>query len=324
MAENTGEKKKILLDFEKPVAEIYDAIAELEAMSRAQNINVDKEIAALKKRAAEKAQEIFASLTPLNIVQISRHQLRPNTLDYIRLLFTDFVEQKGDRLFGDDPAVVGGIAFYQGQNVAVIGHQKGHDTKENIYRNFGMPQPEGYRKALRIMRTAERFNFPIITFVDTPGAFPGLGAEERGQAEAIARNLLEMSKLKVPVLAIITGEGGSGGALGIAVANQILMLEYATYSVISPEACGSILWRDPAQAEAAAKALKITAPDLLKLKLIDGIISEPQGGAHNDHEVAAQKISQAIAAFLQNYSGCPADEIAAERYNKFRGLGIFS
>ncbi|MDR1452641.1 MAG: acetyl-CoA carboxylase carboxyltransferase subunit alpha [Candidatus Margulisbacteria bacterium] len=323
MAENIGEKKKILLDFEKPVAEIYEAIAELEAMSRAQKINVDKEIAALKKRAAQKEKEIFAALTPLNIVQISRHQLRPSALDYIGLLFTDFVEQKGDRLFGDDPAIVGGIAFFQGQNVAVIGHQKGHDTKENIYRNFGMPQPEGYRKALRIMRVAERFNFPIITLVDTPGAFPGLGAEERGQAEAIARNLLEMSRLKVPVLAIITGEGGSGGALGLAVADQVLMLEYATYSVITPEACGSILWRDPAQAEAAAKALKITAPDLLKLKIIDGIIPEPWGGAHNDHAAAAQNLGQAIAAFLQNYSDKTTDEITAERYNKFRNVGFF-
>ncbi|MDR2429085.1 MAG: acetyl-CoA carboxylase carboxyltransferase subunit alpha [Candidatus Margulisbacteria bacterium] len=323
MAENTGAKKKVLLDFEKPVAEIYEAIAELEAMSKAQNINVDKEIAALKKRAAQKEKEIFAALTPLNIVQISRHQLRPSTLDYIGQLFTDFVEQKGDRLFGDDPAIVGGFAFFQGQTVAVVGHQKGHDTKENIYRNFGMPQPEGYRKALRIMRMAERFNFPIITLVDTPGAFPGLGAEERGQAEAIARNLLEMSRLKAPVLSIITGEGGSGGALGLAVANQVLMLEYATYSVISPEACGSILWRDPAQAEAAAKALKITAPDLLKLKIIDGIIPEPRGGAHNDYAAAARHLSEAIAAFLQNYSGKTADEITAERYNKFRGMGFF-
>ncbi|MDR2431233.1 MAG: acetyl-CoA carboxylase carboxyltransferase subunit alpha [Candidatus Margulisbacteria bacterium] len=318
-----AEKKKIPLEFEKPITELYDKIAELETLSREQNIDMTSEINAMKNRALELETKIFQNLLPMQIVQISRHQLRPGTLDYIQLLFTDFVELKGDRVFADDPAIIGGFAFYQGQNVAVIGHQKGHDTKENIRRNFGMPNPEGYRKALRIMRLAAKFGFPVITLVDTPGAYPGLGAEERGQAEAIARNLQEMSRLPVPALSIVTGEGGSGGALGIAVADKVLMLEYAVYSVISPEACGSILWRDAAQSEAAAQALKLTAPDLLKLKLIDGIIPEPRGGAHNNHETAAQNIGQAIDVFLREYSRQNTDEILAKRYNKFRNMGFF-
>jgi acetyl-CoA carboxylase carboxyl transferase subunit alpha len=317
------EKKKILLEFEKPIAELYAKIVELEALSQEQHIDMTGEINMMKQRAAELEDQIFQNLSPLQIVQISRHQLRPSTLDYINLIFMDFVELKGDRLFGDDPAIVGGLAFYQGRNVAVLGHQKGHDTKENIHRNFGMPNPEGYRKALRIMRTAEKFGFPVITLVDTPGAYPGLGAEERGQAEAIARNLMEMSQLKVPVLSIVTGEGGSGGALGIALANRVLMLEYAVYSVISPEACGSILWRDSARAELAANALKLTAPGLLELKMIDGIIPEPKGGAHNDYALAAQNLSQAVGSFLQDYASRTADEVTAERYNKFRNTGFF-
>ncbi|GBR76397.1 acetyl-CoA carboxyltransferase subunit alpha [Candidatus Termititenax persephonae] len=322
MAE-TGTKKKILLEFEKPLAEIYDKIAELETLAREQNLNLDKEISEMKERAAVTERKTFQSLSPSQIVQVARHQLRPSTLDYIRLIFTDFVELKGDRLFGDDPAIVGGLAFLAQQPVAIIGHQKGHDTRENIYRNFGMPQPEGYRKALRIMRTAEKFGFPLITLIDTPGAFPGLGAEERGQAEAIAHNLLEMSQLQTPILSIVTGEGGSGGALGIAVANKVLMLAYAVYSVISPEACGSILWRNAAQAETAASALKITAPDLLKLKIIDGIIPEPQGGAHNNHEAAAQNLRQEIEKFLAEYKTKATAEITAERYDKFRQMGFF-
>lgn len=316
-------KKKISLEFEKPITELYDKITELEGISREQNIDLSNEIEQMKKRAAQLEEKIFQNLTPIQIVQISRHQLRPGTLDYINLLFTDFVELKGDRVYADDPAIVGGFAFYNGQNIAIIGHQKGHDTKDNIYRNFGMPHPEGYRKSLRIMSLAEKFGFPVITLIDTPGAYPGIGAEERGQAEAIAKNLQEMSKLKVPVLSIVTGEGGSGGALGIAVANHVAMLEHAIYSVISPEACGSILWRDSGQAELAANALKLTAQDLLKLKIIDEIIPEPKGGAHNDHTLTGQNLSKIIEKFLKNYANKKADEITTERYNKFRAMGFF-
>ena len=317
------EKKKILLDFEKPLADLEDKITELDNLSREQKMDMTAELKTMRNRATELKAKIYANLSPLQILQISRHQYRPTTLDYIKLLFTDFVDIKGDRLFGDDPAIVGGIVTFNGQSLMIIGHQKGHDTKENIHRNFGMPQPEGYRKALRLAYMAEKFGFPIITFVDTPGAFPGLGGEERGQAEAIARNLREFTFIKVPILTIVAGEGGSGGALGIAVANKVMMLQYSVYSVISPEGCASILWRDAAKADVAAKNQRITAPDLLELGVIDEIIPEPAGGAHNDYEAVAKNISTVLTAFLKEYSKKTPEQIVEQRYAKFRALGKF-
>lgn len=317
------EKKKVLLDFEKPIADLEDKIAELEHLSREQNMDMSAELKTMRERATELKQKIYEDLSPLQILQISRHQYRPTTLDYIKLLFSDFIEIKGDRLYGDDPAIVGGIASFKGQSFMLIGHQKGHDTKENLHRNFGMPQPEGYRKALRMALLAEKFGFPIITFVDTPGAFPGLGGEERGQAEAIARNLRELTFIKVPILSIVTGEGGSGGALGIAIANKVMMLQYSVYSVISPEGCASILWRDATKADLAAKNQRITAPDLLSLGVIDAIIPEPLGGAHNDYEAIAKNIGTAITAFIKEFNQKTAEQIVQQRYAKFRGLGKF-
>jgi acetyl-CoA carboxylase carboxyl transferase subunit alpha len=318
------EKKKLLLEFEKPIYELHEKIEQLETLSKEQDVDMTKEIKNMRERASELEEKIYENLSPLQILQIARHQYRPTTLDYIKLLFHDFVELKGDRCFADDPAIVGGFCSLDGQSVMVLGHQKGQDTKENIRRNFGMPQPEGYRKALRLMKLAEKFNIPIITFVDTPGAFPGLGGEERGQAEAIAHNLREMSALKVPVISIITGEGGSGGAIGIAVANKVLMLQYSVYSVISPEGCASILWRDATKADLAAKAQKITAPDLLELKVIDGIIPEPAGGAHRDYATIAQNMKKALQGFLTEYKKMPPTDIVDGRYKKFRNLGLFN
>lgn len=317
------EKKKVLLDFEKPIADLEDKIAELERLSREQNMDMSVELKTMRDRAAELKQKIYEDLSPLQILQISRHQYRPTTMDYIKLIFNDFVEIKGDRLYGDDPAIVGGIASFNGQSFMIIGHQKGHDTKENLHRNFGMPQPEGYRKALRMATIAEKFGFPIITFVDTPGAFPGLGGEERGQAEAIARNLRELTFIKVPILSIVTGEGGSGGALGIAIANKVMMLQYSVYSVISPEGCASILWRDASKADIAAKNQRITAPDLLQLGVIDEIIPEPLGGAHNDYELIAKNIATTISAFIKEFNKKTAEQIVEQRYAKFRALGKF-
>ncbi len=317
------EKKKVLLDFEKPITELEDKIAELERLALEQNMDMSAELKNMRERAAELKQKIYEDLSPLQILQISRHQYRPTTFDYIKLIFSDFVEIKGDRLFGDDPAIVGGIASFNGMSFMIIGHQKGHDTKENIHRNFGMPQPEGYRKALRMATMAEKFGFPIITFVDTPGAFPGLGGEERGQAEAIARNLRDLTFIKVPILSIVTGEGGSGGALGIAIANKVMMLQYSVYSVISPEGCASILWRDASKADIAAKNQRITAPDLLSLGVIDAIIPEPFGGAHNDYEFIAKNIAVAITGFIKEFSKKTAAQIVEQRYAKFRTLGKF-
>lgn len=317
------EKKKIVLEFEKPILELHGKIEELQQLAQSQDMDLSKEITEMKKRAAELEVKIYDNLTPLQILQIARHQFRPTTMDYAKLVFNDFVELKGDRYFADDTALIGGLASFEDQTVVVMGHQKGNDTKENIYRNFGMAHPEGYRKALRLMQLAERFDFPVIAFVDTPGAYPGLGGEERGQAEAIARNLRDMSQLTVPNLAIITGEGGSGGALGIAVSNKVLMLQYAVYSVISPEGCASILWHDAAKADVAAENLKITAEDLFKLKIIDGIIPEPKGGAHNDITAMADNIKKEVAKFLKEYKTRSVKVLTEERYQKFRTLGQF-
>jgi acetyl-CoA carboxylase carboxyl transferase subunit alpha len=268
-------------------------------------------------------KEIYGNLTPWQRVQIARHTLRPTTLEYVEQLFDSFLEVHGDRLFGDDPAIVTGVAKFNGVPVTVIGHQKGKDTKENIARNFGMPHPEGYRKALRVMQQADKFGRPIITFIDTPGAYPGKAAEERGQSEAIARNLREMAGLSVPVVSIVTGEGGSGGALGIVVANQVYMLENAIYSVISPEGAAALLWKDATQAQRAAESMRITAKDLHELKVIEGIIREPQGGAHHSLEVQAGHIRETLQQALAELAGLSQDELREQRYRKFRNIGEY-
>ena len=267
--------------------------------------------------------QISEGMSAWQRTELARHAQRPYTLDYVERVFTHWSEIHGDRAFGDDPAIVCGMARFQGEDVMVIGHQKARDTKQKVYRNFGMPNPEGYRKALRVMRMAEKFGRPIFTFVDTPGAYPGLGAEERGQAEAIARNLLEMARLRVPIIATITGEGGSGGALAIAVADRVLMMENAVYSVISPEGCASIMWRDAAKKETAAQALKITARDLKQMNIIDEIVPEPEGGAHTDNEAAASLLSSALSMHLAALKQLSPDQLASQRYEKFRNIGQF-
>ena len=312
-----------LLSFEKPLAELYDKISQLKKLSAEGNIDLSNEIEKIIKRAEQIKKEIYANLTPFQIVQIARHPNRPDTNSLTQLICEKFTELHGDRNFGDDPAIVGGVGILDGMRVMVIGHQKGHDTKENIYRNFGMPNPEGYRKALRLMTMADRFNIPIITFIDTPGAYPGLEAEERGQAEAIARNLREMAGFSVPIISVVIGEGGSGGALGIGVANRLYMMQHAVYSVISPEGCASILFRDSKKAEVAAESLKITAPDIVSLGIADGIIPEPLGGGHRDWQQVAADIKATLVNDLIAYQDKPAAEIKAERYQKFRAMGQF-
>jgi len=281
------------------------------------------EVERLRREVAELKREFYAHLGPWQRTKLSRHPQRPYTLDYVRLLFQDFSEVHGDRNFADDPAIVAGTARYHGQPVVVVGHQKGRDTKQKLIRNFGMPKPEGYRKALRVMQLAAKFGRPIFTFVDTPGAYPGMDAEERGQAEAIARNLREMARLPVPIVVTINGEGGSGGALAIAVGDKVNMLENAIYSVISPEGCASIMWRDAAKAEIAAVALKITAGDLMELDLIDEIVPEPEGGAHLDHEAAAQLLDPVLARSLDELVRLPVPQLLERRYEKFRRMGQF-
>lgn len=313
---------QIYMDFEKPVVELEQKIQELLALS-GDSVDLKKEVAKLEKKAEEMRSDIFANLTRWQTAQIARHINRPFTMDYINLIFTEFVELHGDRNFGDDHAIVGGLARLDGEPVMVIGHQKGRDTKEKVYRNFGMPNPEGYRKALRLMEMAERFKLPIITFVDTPGAFPGIGAEERGQAEAIARNLREMSRLTVPIIVVITGEGGSGGALAIAVGDRILMLQYSVYAVISPEGCAAILWSDGTKGEQAAEALKPTAQDIKALEVIDEIVPEPTGGAHRDHKEMADNLHKAISRNLKELRKLPAEELIEARYQKFRKMSRF-
>ena len=309
------------LEFEKPILELENRIAELRAAEGP--VAARDEIAKLEDRLHRLQQRVYGRLTAWQRAQLARHPKRPHTLDLIRLVLDDFVELHGDRVFGDDAAIVGGLAAFEGEPLVVIGHQKGRDTRENIARNFGMPHPEGYRKALRLMRLAGRFGKPILTFIDTPGAYPGLGAEERGQAEAVAVNLREMAGLPTPIVCVVTGEGGSGGALAIGVGNRVLMLEYAIYSVISPEGCAAILWGDAARAPEAAQSMRTTAPDLLRLGVIDAIVPEPVGGAHRDWEQTAQNIRVALREHLWPLRARSRGELVRDRYDKFRRIGVF-
>jgi acetyl-CoA carboxylase carboxyl transferase subunit alpha len=309
------------LEFEKPLLELENRIAELRASE--DSLAARDEIAKLEERLARQQQRIYSGLTAWQRTQIARHPKRPHTLDLVNLLLEDWVELHGDRVFGDDKAIVGGLALFEGEPVVVIGHQKGRDTRENIARNFGMPHPEGYRKALRLMQLAARFAKPVITFIDTPGAYPGLGAEERGQAEAIARNLREMAGLPTPVICVVTGEGGSGGALALGVGNRVLMLEYAIYSVISPEGCAAILWGEAGKAPEAAEIMRVTAPDLLKLGVIDAIVPEPVGGAHRNWDAAAASLRAVLREQLWELRSKSEAELIEERQEKFRRIGVF-
>lgn len=315
--------EKKYLPFEKPIEEIEKKIEEIEKNKKYDISTKNIEILKLKQALIEKKKEIYSNLTPWQIVQIARHPNRPHTLDYLNRIFDEYIELHGDRIFGDDPAIVAGIGKFSGITVAFVGHQKGRDTKENIERKFGMVHPEGYRKALRIMELAEKFTFPVISFIDTPGANPDIGAEERGQVVAIATNLLKMSLLKTPILCIIIGEGGSGGALAISVADRILMQEYSIYSVISPEGCASILWKTQQAVEEASKALKLTANDLLTLGIIDEIIPEPIGGAHSDWEKTFEHVKEAIERNLKELKTIKIDELVELRYKKYRKIGVF-
>ncbi|MGB9696478.1 MAG: acetyl-CoA carboxylase carboxyltransferase subunit alpha [Ignavibacteria bacterium] len=311
----------MILEFEKPILELEAKINEMKKM--AGDLDIDKEIQQLEEKVNELRKNIFDSLTPWQIVQLARHPERPYTLDYINLMMENFVELHGDRGFADDRAVVGGLANLAEYTVMVIGQQKGRDTKSNLYRNFGMMNPEGYRKALRLMKLAEKFEIPVLTFLDTPGAYPGIDAEQRGQAEAIARNLLEMSRLRVPIIVTIIGEGASGGALGIGIGDRILMLKYCWYSVISPESCSSILWRSWDFKEQAAEALKLTAQDLLKLGIIDRIVEEPLGGAHRNHQEAARILKEVLLEELKNVLKVKPDKLLENRIKKFGAMGFF-
>ena len=311
------------LDFEKPIAELEAMLKELRHLCTEQDLNIGDEIARLEAKSKALTDSIFASLTPWQISQIARHPLRPYTLDYVERLLTDFQELHGDRAFADDHAIVGGPARLEGRPVMIIGHQKGRDTKEKIHRNFGMPRPEGYRKALRLMKLAERFRLPILTFIDTPGAYPGIGAEERGQSEAIARNLFEMGQLRVPVICTVIGEGGSGGALAIGVGDRVLMLQYSTYAVISPEGCAAILWKSADKAPEAAEAMGLTAERLLKLNLIDSVIPEPPGGAHRDVPHMAETLRTALGEQLRQLDLLTMDELLEQRYRRLMAYGTF-
>ena len=312
------------LDFEKPIVELQKQIAHLRRLAAERDLDVQDEIAPLQQKLTALRREIYQDLTPMQRVQVARHPRRPYTLDYLESVFTEFVELRGDRLYRDDPAIVGGWARLNGRPVMVIGQQKGRDTKANLQRNFGMPHPEGYRKALRLMHMAARFRVPVITLIDTPGAYPGLGAEERGQAEAIARNLEDMAVLKTPLIAVIIGEGGSGGALALGLSDRVFMLENAIYSVISPEGCAAILWKDATQKERAAEALKLTAPDLKGLDIIDDIIPEPSGGAHADPGEAARLLGAALERAVSELERLPADRLIATRAEKFLRMGRFT
>jgi acetyl-CoA carboxylase carboxyl transferase subunit alpha len=311
------------LEFEKPIAELEKKIEELTLFTSNGGIDLEEEILKLQKKSDQLLAEIYSKLSPWQKVQISRHANRPYTLDYIEAMLTDFVEMHGDRGFADDPAIVTGMAKLDGKPVVVIGHQKGRTTKERVFRNFGQPNPEGYRKALRLMRFAEKFNRPLITFIDTQGAYPGIGAEERGQGESIAHCLYSMSMLKVPVITVVIGEGGSGGALALGVADRVMMLEHATYSVISPEGCAAILWNNGAKASEAAELLKLTAQDLFQMRVIDEVVEEPIGGAHRDPRRAAELLKEAITRNLSEVRNMEPDELVKLRYEKFRKLGMF-
>ncbi|MCJ8009636.1 acetyl-CoA carboxylase carboxyl transferase subunit alpha [Lederbergia wuyishanensis] len=312
------------LEFEKPVLELRNKIAELREFTKNSEVDLSEEIDKLEARLEKLEKEIYENMAPWDRVQVARHANRPTTLDYIDYLFTDFLELHGDRAYGDDTALVGGIAKYKGIPVTVVGHQRGRDTKENIRRNFGMPHPEGYRKALRLMKQAEKFNRPVICFIDTKGAYPGKAAEERGQSEAIARNLFEMAGLKVPIICIVTGEGGSGGALALGVGDRIFMLENSTYSVITPEGAASILWKDASLAKKAAEAMRITAPDLKELGIIDEIIPEIKGGAHKDVEEQAKEIDIVLLKALQQLQSVSVDKLIEDRYQKYKHMGKYT
>lgn len=312
------------MEFEKPIVELEAEINRLRNSSSHRNFDLTSEIRKLEDKLEKAKKDIYSSLTPWQKVQVARHPQRPYTLDYIRLIATDFVELHGDRLFSDDLALVGGFATIQDKKVMVMGHQKGRDTKENVLRNFGCAHPEGYRKALRLMKLAQKFQTPIVVFIDTPGAYPGVGAEERGQAQAIAYNLREMTRIAVPIVATVIGEGGSGGALGVGIADRVCVFQNAYYSVISPEGCASILWRSSLKSPEAAEALKLTADDLLKFGIIDDIVPEPLGGAHRDPEIVAGNLKKIILKHLKSLSSLSKDELLEARYEKFRKMGQFS
>jgi len=315
--------KSTFLEFEQPIAELEARIDELRYVQDDSAVDISEEISRLQKKSQALTKEIYGKLSPWQVAQVARHPQRPYTLDYVNALFTDFEELHGDRAFADDASIVGGLARFNGQPVMVIGHQKGRDTKEKIHRNFGMPRPEGYRKALRLMKLAEKFGLPLFTFVDTPGAYPGIGAEERGQSEAIGRSIYVMSELKVPIVATIIGEGGSGGALAIAVGDIVMMMQYGTYSVISPEGCASILWKNAEMAPEAAETLGITSARLKQLGLVDKIISEPLGGAHRDHAAAAQNLKKALQDALRSLADKSPSELVEARFERLMGHGKF-
>lgn len=312
------------LDFEQPIAELEAKIEELKHVTSADEVNIQEEISRLQAKSRQLTTSIFANLSPWQITQLARHPHRPYTLDYTNAICSEFHELHGDRMFGDDMAIVGGLARIHDRTVMLIGHQKGRDTKERVRRNYGMPKPEGYRKALRLMRLAERFKMPLVTLIDTSGAYPGVGSEERGQSEAIARNLFEMSVLSIPIVSVVIGEGGSGGALAIGVCDRLLMLQYSTYSVISPEGCASILWKSADKKEAAAEALNLTADRLSALGLVDEVIEEPLGGAHRDHIVISERIKAALSRHLSELEAIPPDELRAQRGAKIASFGVFS
>jgi acetyl-CoA carboxylase carboxyl transferase subunit alpha len=316
-------QERLILDFEKPIVELEKKISDMRDFATGNNLSLDDEIASLQDKVDRMRGEIFSGLTRWQKVQLARHPRRPYTMDYIELMTTEFVELHGDRYFRDDKAVVGGFARIDGKPVLIVGQQKGRDTKQKLFRNFGMAHPEGYRKALRLFKLAEKFNKPIVILIDTPGAYPGIGAEERGQAEAIARNLKEMALLKVPIVIVIIGEGASGGALGIGIGDRIYMLEYAWYSVISPEACAAILWRDAALAPQAAEALRLTSSDNLELGVVDKIIPEPAGGAHNDYKSVAAAVKGEILQALTELETLPVDILIRNRSMKFRQMGVY-
>lgn len=311
------------LDFEQPIAELEAKIEELRHVGDDNELNISEEIARLQGKSRSLTEQIFSQLSAWQVAQLARHPQRPHTLDYIKRLFTEFEQLHGDRAYADDPAIVGGVARLDGRPVMVIGHQKGRDTKEKIRRNFGMPRPEGYRKALRLMETAERFKLPVLTFIDTPGAYPGIDAEERGQSEAIARNLLAMARLRTPILCTVIGEGGSGGALAIGVGDQVLMLSYSTYAVISPEGCASILWKSAEKAADAAAAMGITADRIKSLGLIDDVVQEPLGGAHRNPEAMAASLKEALISRLDGLLAQPIDSLLAQRHDRLMGFGNF-
>ncbi|MFI4914843.1 MAG: acetyl-CoA carboxylase carboxyltransferase subunit alpha [Steroidobacterales bacterium] len=312
------------LDFEQPIAELEAKIEELGHVTSDSEVNIEEEISRLRAKSRQLTKSIFANLTPWQITQLARHPQRPYTLDYIGAILTDFHELHGDRMYADDMAIVGGLARLEGRPLVVIGHQKGRDTKERVRRNYGMPKPEGYRKALRLMKLAERFDLPLVTFIDTPGAYPGVGSEERGQSEAIARNLFEMSTLAVPIVSVVIGEGGSGGALAIGVCDRLVMLQFSTYSVISPEGCASILWKSADKKEVAAEAMNLTAERLNDLELVDEVLPEPLGGAHRDPVVTANLLREALVRHLGQLEALPRDELLAARAARIAAFGVYT